>query len=71
VTAILVAAVAHALPEHEQVPWLTALTARLEAGDVADALDEARALIARGDRPEAERVADAARLDALFGVDRG
>ncbi|MEE4120959.1 MAG: hypothetical protein V2I65_18310 [Paracoccaceae bacterium] len=71
VTAILVAAVAHALPEQEQVPWLTALTARLEAGDVADALDEARALIARGDRPEAERAADAARLDALFGVDRG
>lgn len=71
VTAILVAAVAHALPEEEQVPWLTALTARLEAGDVAEALDEARALIARGDRPEAERAADAARLDELFGVDRG
>jgi hypothetical protein len=67
VTDILVTAVVHALPEEEQVPWLTALTARLEEGDVAGALSEAHDLIARGDRPHAERAADSRRLDALFG----
>ena len=70
VTDILVAAVAHALPQEQQVPWLTDLTARLERGDVDGALAEAHALIARGDRPEAERAADAARFDALFGRER-
>jgi hypothetical protein len=70
VTQILVTAVAHALPEAEQVPWLTALTQKLEAGAVEEALEEARALIAQGDRPRAEREADAARLDALFGLTR-
>jgi hypothetical protein len=70
VTQILVTAVAHALPEAEQVPWLTALTQKLEAGAVEEALEEARALIAQGDRPRAARAADAARLDALFGLTR-
>jgi hypothetical protein len=68
VTRLLVAAVSHALPEEQQVPWLTRLTRKLETGEVESALAEARALIARGDRPKAEREADAARLDALFGV---
>ncbi len=67
VTALLVAAVTHALPERERVGWLTHLTARLEAGDVDRALAEARDLLARGDRPAQERDADIARLDALFG----
>ena len=71
VTELLVDAVAHALPEAEQVPWLTALTSKLEQGEVETALAEARALIARGDRPEAERAAAAARLDALFGMPPG
>ena len=67
VTALLVAAVTHALPESERVGWLTHLTARLEAGDVDRALAEARDLLARGDRPAQERDADISRLDALFG----
>ncbi|MEM6740059.1 MAG: hypothetical protein AAF646_08075 [Pseudomonadota bacterium] len=70
VTRLLVTAVAHALPEDERIPWLTELTARLEAGDVEEALADARALIDVGDRPAAERLADTARLDALFGVDQ-
>jgi len=70
VTQILVTAVAHALPAEDQVPWLTRLTAKLEAGEVEAALAEARTLIAQGDRPLAERKADADRLDALFDVAR-
>jgi hypothetical protein len=69
VTRLLVTAVAYALPEAEQVPWLTRLTARLEAGEVEAALAEAQDLIERGDRPAEERRADAERLDALFGVE--
>ncbi|MEO1676961.1 MAG: hypothetical protein AAFU80_02255 [Pseudomonadota bacterium] len=69
VTQILITAVAHALPEPEQVPWLTRLTRMMEQGEVERALRDARALIARGSRPEADRSADAARLDALFGLD--
>ncbi len=69
VTSILVTAVAHALPEDEQIPWLTHLTSQLEAGDVKTALSEARTLIEMGDRPAEERARDAQRLSELFGVD--
>jgi len=71
VTALLVAAASHGLPEAEQVPWLTRLAARMEAGEIDAALAEARHVLARGDRPDAERAADIARLDALFGAAGG
>ncbi|MEM9249074.1 MAG: hypothetical protein AAGB05_10290 [Pseudomonadota bacterium] len=71
VTGILVTAVAHALPEAEHIPWLTHLTAQLEAGNVDAALAEAKALIEMGDRPPEERQRDAERLMVLFGAEFG
>ncbi|QDC09515.1 hypothetical protein FHY55_09775 [Oceanicola sp. D3] len=69
VTQLLVDAVGDALPEHEQVPWLDALTADLEAGHTRAALERARELLARGNRPEALRRAAAQRLAQLFGLE--
>ena len=66
VMALLVDAVEHALPEADQVPWLDELTARLNEGDVCEALAEAQVLIAHSDRPTNERLRMAARLAALF-----
>ncbi|MBS8228128.1 hypothetical protein, partial [Vannielia litorea] len=68
VTQLLVSAVADALPEDEQVPWLDALTADLESGRTDAALARARDLLARGSRPEPVRAAAAARLAQLFGL---
>ncbi len=69
ITTLLVAAVTDGLTEDEQVPWLDAMTADLEAGRTEAALDRARALLARGTRPEAERDAAATRLAQLFGLE--
>ncbi|SIN93339.1 hypothetical protein [Vannielia litorea] len=67
VTGLLVTAVTDALPEDEQVPWLDAMTADLEAGRTEAALDRARALLDKGSRPAPVRAAAAARLAVLFG----
>ncbi len=70
VTQLLVSAVTDALAEEDQVPWLDAMTADLEAGRTEAAFDRARALLARGTRPQAIRAADTTRLARLFGVER-
>lgn len=67
VTALLLDAVESALPPEEQAAWLEMLTGYLTSGDLDTALSETLAVIAAGNRPEAERDAAAKRLSALFG----
>ncbi|MFD0981380.1 hypothetical protein [Tropicimonas aquimaris] len=67
VTQLLVEAVEAALPPEQQIGWLNALTARLVAGDVDAALEEARQMIAAGNRPLSVKHSAAARLAELFG----
>ncbi|SNT10847.1 hypothetical protein [Tropicimonas sediminicola] len=67
VTQLLVEAVEAALPPEQQVGWLDELTAKLVAGDVDAALEEARQMIAAGNRPLSVKHSAAARLAELFG----
>lgn len=69
VMALLVDAVEHALPADQQVPWLDALTARLNEGLIVEALADAQFLILHSDRPEAERLRLSHRLATLFVPD--
>lgn len=66
VTGILLDAVDAGLPEAVQVAWLDGLTRKLESGDVGPALQDAMDLIAAGDRPEDQKTAASARLQALY-----
>ncbi|MDV7141601.1 hypothetical protein R3X27_02790 [Tropicimonas sp. TH_r6] len=67
VTGLLVKAVETALPGDQQVGWLDQLTQQLLGGDIDGALEEARTMIFAGERPDAEKKADLARLAQLFG----
>lgn len=67
VTQLLVEAVEAALPPEQHVGWLDGLTAQLEAGEIDAALEEARQMIAAGNRPLSVKHSAAARLAELFG----
>jgi len=69
VMALLVDAVEHALPTDQQVPWLDALTARLNEGLIVEALADAQFLILHSNRPEVERLRLSHRLATLFVPD--